>query len=454
MINGLQKENMIDRKHKYMKRKASLFLLAAIISTIANAQQIRTYTSSDEDSITCITSASLYIEFFKQGNFKDALPGWRKATSICPRFSESLWTNGTKMYQDLIEKTEDKAQKGLLVDTLEWIYDQRIMHYPDGKGSILGRKGADMAKYRSSDPEKAHNVLKESYEILKLEMEPAALIYYFKTAYDMKRKKLVDDTYVLNLYGPCSDVIQHNKEGKYGSAYLTAQKIIDNMVGKVAGDCETLVGIFKPKFEANPTDAALLAQITKLMDKLDCSDEEFYLKVAVAQYDLDPNAEAAFAIGKAYYKRKEYSQSNNYFKEVVSGTENQEMLFDSYQFLGAGMLSLGQPQSAKSYALKMLSINAQSGEAYLIIGNAYVKGRKDCGGDECKSRAAYWAAVDKFSKAKSVDPSVADKAQQYINSYVGQFPKKEDCFFYGLTDGQSYTLDCWIGETTTVRTRE
>ena len=437
-----------------MKHKAFLMLIIAIASTFANAQQIRTYTASDEDSITCITSASLYIEFFKQENFSDALPGWRNAISICPRFSESLWTNGTKMYQDLIEAEEDKAIKGLLVDTLEWIYDQRIEYYPDGKGSILGRKGTDMAKFRSSDPKKAHDVLKESYEILKLDMEPAALIYYFKTAYDMKRKDLVDDTYVLNLYGPCSDVIQNNKDGQYGSAYLTAQKNIDNMVGKVAGDCETLVGIFKPKFDANPKDAALLAQITKLMDKLDCSDADFYLKVAVAQYELDPNAEAAFAIGKAYYKRKEYGKSNQYFKEVVDGTKNQEMLFDSYQFLAAGMLSLGQAQSAKTYALKMLAINAQSGAAYLIIGNAYVKGRKDCGGDECKSRAAYWAAVDKFAKAKSVDPSVADKAQQYINSYVGQFPKKEDCFFYGLTDGQSYTLDCWIGETTIVRTRE
>jgi tetratricopeptide (TPR) repeat protein len=454
MISGLQNENMIDTKETAMKRKAYLILMIVMISSIANAQKIRTYTASDEDSITCITSASLYIEFFKQGNFKDALPGWRKAIAICPRFSESLWTNGTKMYQDLIEVEEDDAKKNLLMDTLEWIYDQRIEYYPDGKGSILGRKGTDMAKYRSSNPKKAHDVLSESYNILQLEMEPAALIYYFKTAYDMKRKNLVEDTYVLNLYGPCSDVVQNNKDGTYGSAYLTAQKNIDNMVGKVAGDCETLIGIFKPKFGANPKDAVLLAQITKLLDKLDCSDEDFYLKVAVAQYELDPAAEAAFAIGKAYYRRKDYGQSNKYFKEVADGTEDKDMLFESYQFLGAGMLSLGQAQSAKSYALKMLEINAQSGDAYLIIGNAYVKGRKDCGGDECKSRAVYWAAVDKFSKAKAVDPGVAEKAQQYINSYVGQFPKKEDCFFYGLTDGQSYTLDCWIGETTTVRTRE
>lgn len=454
MINGLQKENMIDLKLTAMKHKAYLILLMILCSGIMNAQKIRTYTTSDEDSMACITSASLYIEFFRQDNFKDALPGWRQAIKTCPKFSESLWTNGTKMYQDLLDKEEDKAKASLLVDTLEWIYDQRILHYPDGKGSILGRKGTDMAKYRSNKPKEAHGVLKESYDILKLDMEPAALIYYFKTAYDMSKKGLVENTYVLDLYGPCSDVVKHNKDGQYGSAYETAQKNIDNMVGKVAGDCETLVNIFKPKFKANPEDGALLSQITKLMDKLDCSDHDFYLEVAVAQYAIEPTPEAAFSIGRAYYKRKKYSESNKYFVEVAGASQDQDMLYEAYQFLAAGMLSLGQPQSAKNYALKMLSINANSGEAYLIIGNAYAKGKNDCGGDECKSRAAYWAAVDKFAKAKAVDPSVADKAQQYINSYSAQFPKKEDCFFYGLTDGQSFTLDCWIGETTTVRTRD
>ncbi|MEX2597442.1 MAG: hypothetical protein WEC59_10985, partial [Salibacteraceae bacterium] len=56
-------------------------------------------------------------------------------------------------------------------------------------------------------------------------------------------------------------------------------------------------------------------------------------------------------------------------------------------------------------------------------------------------------------QAKNIDPSVASQAQSRINSYSAQFPKKEDCFFHGITEGTSYTFDCWIGETTTVRTR-
>jgi len=441
-------------KDRKMKRLGLVLTMTMAFFAVAKSQQIRTYTSSDEDSIACITAASLYIEFFKQENYTDAINGWRQAIKICPKFSESLWVNGSKMYQSFIAAEEDKAKKGVLVDTLEWIYDQRILHFPEGKGKIYGRKGTDMAKFRSSKPQEAHEELKKSYDILKLDMEPTALIYYFKTAYDMHRKKLVENTFVLDLYGPVSDVIRNNKDGQYGSAYLSAQKNIDNMVGKVAGDCETLIGIFKPKFDANPDDEALLDQITGLLDKLDCTEDDFYLQVAVAKYKLNPSADAAFSIGKAYYKRKKYGDANKFFTEVVGGTEDKDMLFESYQYMAAGYLSTGQPQSAKTYALKMLGINPNSGDAYIIIGNAYAKGKGDCGKDDCTARAAYWAAVDKFQKAKAVDPSVAEKAKQYINSYSAQFPKKEECFFVGMTNGQSYTLECWIGETTTVRTRD
>lgn len=435
-----------------MKQSLIAIVLMATFAGRAYSQNMRTYTSNEEDSIACITALSLYIEFFKQENYPDAIRGWRDAVRLCPKSTESLWINGIKIYQHFIENEEDKAKKNLLIDTLEWAYDQRIEHFGN-EGYVLGRKGSDMVKYRSSKPEAAYKVLAKSHELQGMEMEAGAVLYYFKSAYDMYRRKLADESVVIDLYGPMSAIVNHNKDGKYGSTYEMAQKNIDSMMGKVA-DCDKLIEIFKPKFDADPTNQDLLDQATNLLDKQNCSDSDFYLELAVAKYALNPNADAAYSIGKAYYKRKKYTESNKYFKEVVESSEDQDQLFESYQFLAVGMLNLGQPQSAKTYALKMIGINPNSGEAYIIIGNAYVKGKSDCGGDECKSRAAYWAAVDKFQKAKAVDADVADKAQQLINSYSAQFPKKEDCFFYGLTEGQSFTLDCWIGETTTVRTRD
>jgi len=53
-----------------------------------------------------------------------------------------------------------------------------------------------------------------------------------------------------------------------------------------------------------------------------------------------------------------------------------------------------------------------------------------------------------------VDGSVAATANTKITNAKGHFPKKQDCFFESMNDGDSYTVGCWINETTTVRTRE
>ena len=138
-------------------------------------------------------------------------------------------------------------------------------------------------------------------------------------------------------------------------------------------------------------------------------------------------------------------------RNIRSAEKHQHASFAMTQAAKTSLL-LGNYIKAKSLANQLLSMNPYNGEAYIIIGDAYAKGRKDCGDNECTSRAAYWAAVDKYSRAKSVDPSVAEQAQSRINTYTAQFPKKEDCFFHGINDGTSFTFDCWIGETSTVRT--
>jgi hypothetical protein len=51
-----------------------------------------------------------------------------------------------------------------------------------------------------------------------------------------------------------------------------------------------------------------------------------------------------------------------------------------------------------------------------------------------------------------VDASVASEANSKIKKYSEYFPGKEDAFFKNIKDGDSYTVECWIGESTTVRT--
>ncbi|MEZ4721565.1 MAG: hypothetical protein R2813_06765 [Flavobacteriales bacterium] len=436
-----------------MKRSAIGILVVLLLSLSSQAQQIRTYTSNDEDSIACITALSLYIEFFKQENYADAMNGWRQATAICPRSTESIWINGTKLYTELIDKEQDETKKDKLIDTLEWCYDQRIKYFGN-EGYVLGRKGSDMVKYRSSKPKEAFDVLSKSFELQKMEMEAGALIYYYKSAYDMYRKKMADKSLLFDIYGPCSDVVDQNKAGTYGAQYVKAQENIDKMFSTVA-ECPDLVEIYGPKFQATPKDEKLLRQILKLFDKRDCTNEDLYQKAAVNLYDIDPSSDAAYAIANGYAKKENYSEALNFYQKAADQATDNEMKVKALTKAGNTALLVKQFAKARSIANDILKVNPNSGDAYIMIGDSYMGGRKECGGlNECEDRAAFWAAYDKYARAKSVDDSVAEEANKRMSTAKEQFPKKEDCFFYGKNEGSSYSVGCWIGESTTVRTRD
>jgi hypothetical protein len=86
-----------------------------------------------------------------------------------------------------------------------------------------------------------------------------------------------------------------------------------------------------------------------------------------------------------------------------------------------------------------------------MIGDMYAESARDCGDNELTQRAPYWAAVDKYIKAKQVDPSVAEDAEKRISSYSVYFPSAQTVFFYALQEGGTYKVECWINEETRIR---
>jgi hypothetical protein len=106
---------------------------------------------------------------------------------------------------------------------------------------------------------------------------------------------------------------------------------------------------------------------------------------------------------------------------------------------------------ARSYAVQVTELRPEDGNPYILIGDLYAASAKECGSDDLTTKVAYWAAVDKYYKAKSIDPSLEDAANERINTYSKVFPSTETVFFHDLKEGDSYTVGCWINETTTVR---
>ena len=106
---------------------------------------------------------------------------------------------------------------------------------------------------------------------------------------------------------------------------------------------------------------------------------------------------------------------------------------------------------ARQAAYDALEYNPNNGEAYILIGQLYAASAGSIFSEPSKAGLVYCAAVDKMQKAKSVDPSVAGKANGFISRYSAAYMDTETAFMMGIKAGESVSIPGWIGETTTVR---
>jgi tetratricopeptide (TPR) repeat protein len=155
-------------------------------------------------------------------------------------------------------------------------------------------------------------------------------------------------------------------------------------------------------------------------------------------------------IGKMLLNEGKYTEAIEYLKETEK-MEDPNALEKSYLYIAQAYRALNNYPSARTYALKSIALNPTDGQPYMMIGDLYAESAKDCGDNELTSRAAFWVAVDKYYKAKQVDPSVAEEAEKKIATYSIYFPPISTIFFYALKEGDTYRVECWINEDTKVR---
>lgn len=72
------------------------------------------------DSVKTLENASIYSEFLKQKNYKEALPAWRYVFNNAPKFQMLTYTKGEDLLINIYQQTKDKTY----VDTLMMLYDQ------------------------------------------------------------------------------------------------------------------------------------------------------------------------------------------------------------------------------------------------------------------------------------------------------------------------------------------
>jgi tetratricopeptide (TPR) repeat protein len=363
------------------------------------------------------------------------------------------------MLTDAIDNTEDKDKKARLVDSLMRLYDKRVKYF-DQKGYVYGKKGVDLIKYGANNIDnfqKAYDYLKQSVELRQKDASAGVMVTLMNTTRSLFSNDVISGDEVVNNYAMTLDIVEANLEDNPSDNIMQRAEDAINKIFEASGaaTCENLVDLFGPRFEENPDNKELLNRITKLLDDQGCTDTKLYANASVKLNEIDPSAESAHHLAKLFYSKNQMEKSVKYYKQAIELQENEEEKASYYiELAELTFTKLNNPQTARTYARKAIEFDPDNGRPYILIGRMYANSTNECGGDKFEKQAVLWAAVDKFKQAKQVDPSMASQADGYIKSYKPRFPSKEDIFFHNFEMGDTYTVGCWINETTTVRTSE
>jgi len=230
--------------------------------------------------------------------------------------------------------------------------------------------------------------------------------------------------------------------------------IDDNMIKSGILTCDALNGYYEPQFEANKNDKDFLAKVIKFYDASGCDRADLYVSASEQMYKIDPGPESAHQLGILFIAKSDFPKAATYLKMAVLG-EDIDGDTRAEWFYELAVVSTANKDycDAIVYAENAIAYRSNYGKAYMVLGDAIIASRDNLG-DDFEKRTAFWVAADKYTKAKSVDPSVAADANKKLNDYKSQYPNHEDVFFRDIKDGDSYQVKGCINEYTTVRSRK
>ena len=439
------------------------------------APQQQEAVEEDNNVITeeCLTNVSLFHESAKNKQYADAWEPWNAAYKECPSASVNIYIDGDKIVEWKISQskpgTPEYDQYRQLLLTL---HDKRIKYFgKDPKYAkkypvafILGQKGLDYCTFYPEDPVKAvaYPWLKESVESLgqtssiNVAVKLADVSYdIYKSDPDKYAEQYIADYQLVSgvLAAMAADPANKNA----GAAASNKDYVDQRFAASGAADCSKLDELYAKTVQDNLSNLDMLNKIMTLYRRIGCNNEsDVYFAAAQAAHQLSPTAESAAGCASMCKKKEDWSGAIEYYNQATDMSDNDQDKAD-YQYNAAFVYynNLKNYSAARAALNRSLEFVPNQGRCYMLMGVMYAASKPYTDGSAkaaILNKTVYWVAVDKFVKAKSVDPTCADDANKLISTYSKYFPTKEERFdLPGEFGGGTFCVGGWIGECTTVR---
>jgi len=409
----------------------------------------------------------IYRDFLKTGNWNDAWEKWQYVYKNAPNADgkrSTVYTDGIKFYEHFIE--QDSTKKKEYVAEIFKIYDEMEKCMNEG-GHVAGLRAFD---YFFNYPEMISK--EELYKLFKksIDLDGGKPRYFILNPFT---SVLVDLT--LEEKVPIAEAQQYDKiirdaivkglaecKGEdcdnwkiiqeYAPARLEALESVEDFY-----PCSYYSDKYYPLFQASPEDCEVVINTLSRMKWGKCPDNDPKLQAVNAAYTAkcyeapDPKGPSCNDL----LRNGRYRDAVKCLEDALPNiSNNSDKARYNYLIAQIYFAYLKNFPKARQYAREASRLRPNWGEPYILVGLLYASSGPLCGpGRGWDSQVVVWPAIDEWQKAKSVDPSVAGKANKYIGQYSQYMPDKGELFQRLKKEGDSYFVPCWIQETTTIRAK-
>ncbi len=414
------------------------------------------------DSAECVKYLNFYQPYVKQNNLKGAMPSWRNAIRVCPpTASQNMLLDGMKILRmEIKEYKNNPIRKKELVDSLMMLHELRISTYPKYATTAKVNKASDMINYAEAGKElEVFNVIGEAIDAAQAKTSTAIIVRYMHYAIELYKVGRFTNMDVFDAFEKCIEVLTEALEvSKTPAIVEKAIGDVENLFAQSGvADCDNLVAVFEPRYNANSSDKGVLSNIITLFTSTECTDTDLFLKSVESLHAVEPSEQTAYLLYKLYSAFPDGSEkATNYMKEAITFESSDAEKDAQYSYEVATYLFAKSNDKAAAFvfASEAAEMSATwAGKAYKLMGDIWVSTK--CEGNPIETRAPYWVATDYYNKAKRADATLTEEVDAQISNISKYYPAQADAFMYDLVDGDSFSVSCGgMREMTIVRTQK
>lgn len=370
-----------------------------------------------------------------------------------PQQSKSIYIMAYKGYEKAAEKSTDKAEKAMLLDSMMLSY--RLKEVQFGLTDLEKNNYAfRFYKYFRKDASKLPEAL-EAYKGIYKSPETVInnnLVTYMSLIRSYQAKtKGYDVKELMSIRGQMANVINMKiSEGgdlkrlkKYSD---TIEKLFFETVKPVL-NCNAIEELAK---DAADHDIEYTKMIFSWSYEFGCTDTDFFVEAATTiANDPDAGTPGIMKIlAQIAAAERDYEKAIYWYEKSLPMWENDMKRAQVYMSMAKVHLLDKKKSKARTAAFNATEFEpAEAAAAYSFVANLYMASFEECaeGYSQVDDRAIFMAAYDLFQKA-------GDTAG--MQSAQAQFPTTSQAFSETYEEGARIDVSCWINVKTKLRTRK